>query len=113
MANKNYNKAYNKSEKTKVDEQPKVDEEPSTKGTKVDESEVTTEPIVGFVANCEQLRIRNAPNTDSEILVIVNKGTKVEIDEELSTDDFYSVTAHCPDDITVIGYAMKDFISIK
>lgn len=81
--------------------------------TNTPESKVTVDPIIGYVSNCEKLNIRNAPDLDSEILIVVNKGTKVEISEELSNDEFYSVTAYCPDDITVIGYAMKDFITLN
>lgn len=134
MSNKNYNKMYNKPEEGKTNEIETIDDKPTTlsenKSTNVPESEddqtnpenkttdipefkVNVDPIFGEVFNCSKLNIRNTPNIDSEILVVVNKGTKVEINEELSTEDFYSVTAYCPDDITVIGYAMKDFILIK
>ena len=127
MSNKNYNKMYNKPEEGKNIEINTIDgksttlpeddltkvQEPENKSTNIPESESDIDPIVGFVSNCSKLNIRNTPNIDSEILVVINEGTKVEIDENLSTEDFYSVTVYCPDDITVIGYAMKDFISIK
>lgn len=114
----NYNNASKKqkNEKTKT-AAPTINNAPTSvledTQTNALETEVTVDPIIGFVSNCEKLNIRNTPDIDSEILIVVNKGTKVEINEELSTDDFYSLTAYCPEDITVIGYAMKNFIEIK
>lgn len=118
MANKDYNKISTKQK----DEDPKTTvptinnqstSDDNDKSTHITDPKTTVKPIIGFVSNCEKLNIRNTPDIDSEILIVVNKGTKVEINEELSNDKFYSVTAYCPNDITVIGYAMKDFITIK
>lgn len=108
MANKNYNKISSKPAEENATAQ---DAEPKTSPEK---KQTKPKPKYGYVANCEKLNIRNKSSLDdSEILVIVDKGTKVEINEDLSTDKFYSVKVYCPNDITVIGYAMKDFITIK
>lgn len=74
---------------------------------------ITTSPVYGYVSNCEQLRIRKEADKNSEILMLVTKDTKVEIDETSSTNDFYFVKAYCPNSITCVGYCMKDFITIK
>jgi len=59
---------------------------------------------VGFVHNCEKLNIRVAPNKDADIVEVINKDTKVRIDEANSTDDFYAVEN---------GYCMKQYIEVK
>lgn len=116
MANYNNASKKPKNEKTKT-AVPTVNNTqtsaPEETQTNTPETEVTIDPVIGYVSNCEKLNIRRDPDTNAEILVVVNKDTKVEIDEDLSTDEFYSVTAYCPNDVTVEGYAMKDFINIK
>ena len=109
MANYNNASKKPKNEKTKA-AVPTVN---NTQTSAPEETEVTVDPVIGYVSNCDKLNIRKDPDANAEVLVIVNKDTKVEIDEELSTDEFYSVVAYCPNDVTVEGYAMKDFIDIK
>lgn len=104
MANTNYNKMSTKDTKETTEK----------KSVKKQNKETKPKKVYGYVANCEKVNIRNKPNlTESEILVVVNAGTKVEINEGLSTDTFYSVVAHCPDEIQVIGYIMKDYVTVK
>ena len=116
MANYNNASKKTKNEKTKVSV-PTVNNTPTPASedtqASIPETEVTIDPVIGYVSNCEKLNIRRDPDTNAEILIVVNNNTKVEIDEELSTDEFYSVVAYCPNDVTVEGYAMKDFIDIK
>ena len=118
MANKDYNKISTK----KKSDEPKTTVSKTNKqsATDVDNKSIytmdtkeTVDFIVGFVSNCEKLNIRTTPDKNSEILIVVDKGTKVEVNEKLSNDEFYSIKAYCPNDITIIGYAMKDFITIK
>lgn len=66
-------------------------------------------PTVGFVDNCECLRVRKESNVDSEELCIINKLSEVVIDLDNSTDYFYKVTTS----EGVEGYCMKKFITIK
>lgn len=66
-------------------------------------------PTVGFVDNCECLRVRKESNVDSEELCIINKLSEVVIDLDNSTDYFYKVTTS----EGVKGYCMKKFITIK
>jgi hypothetical protein len=77
----------------------------------VEESQEVEEavPTVGFVDNCECLRVRKESNVDSEELCIINKLSEVVIDLDNSTDYFYKVTTSGG----VEGYCMKKFITIK
>ena len=77
----------------------------------VEESQNVEEaiPTVGFVDNCECLRVRKESNVDSEELCIINKLSEVVIDLDNSTDYFYKVTTS----EGVEGYCMKKFITIK
>lgn len=71
--------------------------------------ETPAEPtmIVGIVEGCERLNIRTKPNVKSDVVCVIKKDTKVEIDESKSTRDFYKV---CSKDFN--GYCMKKFIAI-
>ena len=77
----------------------------------VEESQKVEEAVqtVGFVDNCEHLRVRKESNVDSEELCIINKLSEVVIDLDNSTDYFYKVTTS----EGVEGYCMKKFITIK
>lgn len=77
----------------------------------VEESQEVEEavPTVGFVDNCECLRVRKESNVDSEELCIINKLSEVVIDLDNSTDYFYKVITS----EGVEGYCMKKFITIK
>lgn len=88
-----------------------VEEEAEQAQEIVEESQKVEEtvPTVGFVDNCECLRVRKESNVDSEELCIINKLSKVVIDLDNSTDYFYKVTTS----EGVEGYCMKKFITIK
>lgn len=112
MSNTNYSQMSTKpkSETTQsVDKTSIVKPEPDTTVTTPEET-VTKQNLIGYVSNCEKLNIRSKPSTEAEVLIIVNNGTTIEVNEELSTDTFYSVVAYCPEEITVTGYAMKEYI---
>ena len=127
--NKNYSKFSQKKENVNLEEifpeteaveadaeqepimDPVVEEEAEQAQEIVEESQKVEEsvPIVGFVDNCECLRVRKESNVDSEELCIINKLSKVVIDLDNSTDYFYKVTTS----EGVEGYCMKKFITIK
>lgn len=127
--NKNYSKFSQKKENINLEEifpeteaveadaeqepimDPVVEEEVEQAQEIVEESQKVEEsvPIVGFVDNCECLRVRKESNVDSEELCIINKLSKVVIDLDNSTDYFYKVTTS----EGVEGYCMKKFITIK
>ena len=75
--------------------------------------EVTEEParpapIIGVV-NCAKLRMRNAANTEADVLCNLSEGTEVEVNFLESTEDFYNVTI----ETGAVGFCMKKFITIK
>lgn len=116
MANKNYTN-YSKPQKEKPVESA-VPEMESTVDEKVvpDNSQErlpgSPEPVIGTVANCVKLNIREEANKESEILCVINKGEKVEIIEEESTDDFYAVCYGKDKSVSVYGFCMKDYIKL-
>jgi len=127
--NKNYSKFSQKKENVNLEEifpeteaveadaeqepimDPVVEVEAEQAQEIVEESQEVEEavPTVGFVDNCECLRVRKESNVDSEELCIINKLSEVVIDLDNSTDYFYKVTTS----EGVEGYCMKKFITIK
>lgn len=90
---------------------PVIEDEAEQAQEIVEESQKIEEAVqtVGFVDNCECLRVRKESNVDSEELCIINKLSEVVIDLDNSTDYFYKVTTS----EGVEGYCMKKFITIK
>lgn len=124
--NKNYSKFSRKKESANLEEifpgtevdtkqepiiDPVVEAEAKQSQETMEESQKVKEAakIVGYVDNCECLRVRKESNVDSEELCIINKLSKVIIDLNNSTDYFYKVTTSDG----VEGYCMKKFITIK
>ena len=127
--NKNYSKFSQKKENVNLEEifpeteaveadaeqepimDPVVEEEAEQAQEIVEESQKVEESVqtVGFVDNCECLRVRKESNVDSEELCIINKLSEVVIDLDNSTDYFYKVTTS----EGVEGYCMKKFITVK
>ena len=127
--NKNYSKFSQKKENVNLEEifpeteavdadaeqepimDPVVEAEAEQAQEIVEESQKVEESVqtVGFVDNCECLRVRKESNVDSEELCIISKLSEVVIDLDNSTDYFYKVTTS----EGVEGYCMKKFITIK
>lgn len=127
--NKNYSKFSQKKENVNLEEifpeteavevdteqepimDPVVEEEAEQTQEIVEESQKVEEAVqtVGFVDNCECLRVRKESNVDSEELCIINKLSEVVIDLDNSTDYFYKVKTS----EGVEGYCMKKFITVK
>ena len=127
--NKNYSKFSQKKENVNLEEifpeteaveadaeqepimDPVVEEEAEQAQEIVEESQKVEESVqtVGFVDNCECLRVRKESNVDSEELCIINKLSEVVIDLDNSTDYFYKVKTS----EGVEGYCMKKFITVK
>lgn len=64
--------------------------------------------VFGIVDNCELLNVRATASTDGEVVKVINRGTKLEINEAESTSEFYKVKNRCCD-----GFCMKDFITVE
>ena len=127
--NKNYSKFSQKKENVNLEEifpeteaveadieqelimDPIIEAEAEQAQEIVEESQKVEESVqtVGFVDNCECLRVRKESNVDSEELCIINKLSEVVIDLDNSTDYFYKVTTS----EGVEGYCMKKFITIN
>ena len=129
LQNKNYSKFSQKKENVNLEEifpeteaveadaeqepimDPVVEAEAEQAQEIVEESQKVEEAVqtVGFVDNCECLRVRKESNVDSEELCIISKLSEVVIDLDNSTDYFYKVKTS----EGVEGYCMKKFITIK
>ena len=129
LQNKNYSKFSQKKESANLKEifpeieaveadaeqepimDPIVEAEAEQAQEIVEESQEVEEAVqtVGFVDNCECLRVRKESNVDSEELCIINKLSEVVIDLDNSTDYFYKVKTS----EGVEGYCMKKFITVK
>ena len=74
----------------------------------VEKVEEVKEPEIekGIVRNCELLNVRKEPNTDSDIIKVINHGDEINIikeDKRIMSADFYKTTD---------GYVMKKYIKI-
>ena len=74
----------------------------------VEEVEEGKEPEIkkGIVRNCELLNVRKEPNTNSDIIKVINHGDEINIikeDKGIMSADFYKTTD---------GYVMKKYIKI-
>lgn len=110
MGHTNYNNMSNKTKNENVNtthDQPKyaVDETPMVAVTP--ETHDQPESIFGTVYDCKNLNIRKHPNTNSQILFTVSKGTKIKIDVESSTAEWYKILVNDQE-----GFCMKKYISL-
>lgn len=74
----------------------------------VEEPVEEVKPNTGIVVDCMKLRVRKNPNTYSGVLCEIPADTKVIIDLDKSTVQFYKVTTEAG----VEGYCMKKFIAM-
>lgn len=68
-----------------------------------------TNVIDGVVVDCVKLNVRQEPNVDSDIVTVINVGTRVIVDDDSSTDDFYKIVTAS----SVEGFCMKEYIKIQ
>lgn len=62
----------------------------------------------GVITGCSKLNVRSEAKTDSDVIRVLNKGDKVTIILDESTEDFYRVSIE-----TTEGFCMKKFIEVK
>lgn len=103
MAYKNY---------SKISSKKRADRTNKSETTYVTDTDQPRDDELGSVFNCERLNIRATPSVMAEVLDIVNKGTKVRVNESTSTPGFYSVTVRYPDGSILDGYAMRKYIKL-
>ena len=99
---------------TTVEETPVVETAPETTVEETQTAETTTEPVkacieTGTVFNCARLNIRKEPKMGAEVLTIVKAGTKLKVDTDNSTDEWYQVTTK---DNKVAGFCMKEYVKL-
>lgn len=116
---------YTKFSEEKKDETPVVGETTATEGPviTVDAEPPTGEATSGYVevvdepeppkevsgvVNCLRLNVRAEASKNAAVLKIIEQNSKVKIDEENSTDDFYKVQI-----AGITGFCMKDFITVE
>lgn len=68
--------------------------------------------VPGVVSKCIRLNVRSEAKKDSDVLCVIDKDTKLTVDIEESTNDFYKVYFEYEDTL-VEGYCLKDFIELK
>lgn len=76
--------------------------------TALEEANQPIEPIDGVVT-ATKLNVRKLPSPNAEVLAVINQNSKVQIDTEASTVDWYKVYTAAG----VEGYCMKKFITVK
>ena len=70
---------------------------------------VEKETISGTVANCEKVNVRKEASKESDVVVVLDAGEKVEIEIEKSTDTFHGVKTRAG----AYGFIMKDFLKTE
>ena len=114
MSNKNYTKYSNQRPKNHRDSEEIKEHNPLTAEV-VYAIEVKDEPVMpkvtkkaGVIANCDRLNIRKGSSVDTEILAVLDRGSKVVV-EPTSNNEFYKVYAESG----IEGYAMKAYIALR
>ena len=79
---------------------------------KLEAQPVVVEPqkvryATGEVHNCGILKVRKVANAKSEVVTVINRGTRVQVDFEGSSETFYKVTVG-----KTSGFSMKAYIKI-
>lgn len=94
---------------TVVEEIPVVETAPETTVEETQTVETTPKPtLIGTVFNCAKLNIRKEPKMGAEVLTVVKAGTKLKVDTDNSTDEWYQVTTKDK----VAGFCMKEYIKL-
>lgn len=83
-------------------------EQPKPKVVETPKKE-TPKPVIGVVTNCLQLRVRENPSTEADIICEIPCLTELSIDKKESTEDFYKVSTSDG----VHGFCMKKFVVIR
>ena len=86
----------------------KVNSEDEVVVKDITETEELSNPTMGIVSDCKKLRVRNYPELEANVICEIEVGSKVVIDENKSTEEFYKVCTETGID----GYCMKRFIKV-
>lgn len=83
-----------------------------TEGHLIDEAapaDVMKNFVSGVVTSCLKLNVRKAPSADGEVLTIIDASSKVMVDVDSSTEQFYKVFTEA----SIEGFCMKKYITLK
>lgn len=101
MGKKNYSKHYDNPEVS--NEAVDAVEETVTEQTN------DTPTMYGTVVGCAKLNVRVKPSVQTDVVCKIEKGTKVLIDVDRSTDEFYKVCIENGAE----GFCLRDYITIN
>lgn len=104
MSNVNYNQMSNKTPKAPIDNTPQTPVSPA--------APTTPEVVTGVVDNCGKLNVRKQPSIKSDVVVVIDKGAEVVIDETKSTEEFYRVRS-ASEANPFYGFCMKKYITVN
>ena len=99
-----YTTNNNKFTKDPVDK--KLEVEATTTNEEVVEKEAV---LIGVVANCGILNVREKPAITTDVVGTIKRDTEVKIIESESTDEFYKIITSTG----MEGFCMKEYITIK
>lgn len=126
MSNHNYSQYSNKNKKKNSDNRnaepaaQAVHSKPKVEEVKMESIEVepiaeTVETvslatsIIGTVTNCSKLNVREKPNTDADVLTVLNYDSEIKIDPARSTNEWLKIVTTSG----VEGYCMRKFVNAK
>lgn len=93
-----------------VEEEVTPDPAPAVEPTVDPEPEVAPQPApVTGVVTAAKLNVRKQPSPNGQVVSVINKDAKVQIDTTASTAEWYKVYTTAG----VEGYCMKKFITVK
>lgn len=90
-----------------------VEEETLEESVEVEEKTETepepVEPLIGVVAGCTRLNIREKANTDATVVIVAEADTVLMIEPAESTEDWYKVYTESG----IEGFCMKKFVELR
>jgi len=87
---------------------PEPDIEITDIATEPEPANTVDETKIGIVVNCSRLNVRANPRVNADVVCVIERDSKVVIDEDGTTENFYKICT----EVGVEGYCMKRFINI-
>jgi hypothetical protein len=111
MSHTNYNAVSNKKPEVKntivPETKPVVLSTPEDNAVNTPTTTANPEPVFGFVTGCARLNVRENPNLDAPVLLVIDEDAEVIVVLEESTAEWYKVYANEQE-----GFCMKKYIEI-
>lgn len=108
------NEQQNSEQQVNTPVQPSAPMQPETVQTQTTANETSQEStvdeeLIGTVADCDSLNVREAPSASAKIITTIPVLKEVIVDENESTTDFYKISTN----EGIKGYCMRKYITIK